>query len=156
MWTALRCIQAVLPAKREGRSGAIVNVTSVSGLIARPNQVACSASKWALECAGEALAHEVWRFGVRVVTIEPGMVNTSIFENSALATPYDKTSPYPPIMRRNGTFFAAGFRGVGKDAVGFADGRRRTSDEEWVPSGGDLSDADYNKEVAEYFGIEPR
>jgi hypothetical protein len=54
---AVRCIQAVLPAMRERKSGAIVNVTSVSGLIAMPNQVAYSASKWALECAGEALAH---------------------------------------------------------------------------------------------------
>lgn len=34
---AVRCIQAVLPAMRERRSGAIVNVTSVSGLIAMPH-----------------------------------------------------------------------------------------------------------------------
>ena len=178
---AVRCIQAVLPAMRERKSGAIVNVTSVSGLIAMPNQVAYSASKWALECAGEALAHEVWRFGVRVVNVEPGVVNTSIFENSAPATRYDKSSPYQPIMRRNGKFFAAGFRDpaqpedvarcileaittsdyrlrwrVGKDAVGLADGRRRISDEEWVAMGGDLSDAEYNKKVADYFGIELR
>jgi NAD(P)-dependent dehydrogenase (short-subunit alcohol dehydrogenase family) len=177
----VRCIQAVLPAMRERKSGAIVNVTSVSGLIAMPNQVAYSASKWALECAGEALAHEVWRFGVRVVNVEPGVVNTSIFENSAPATRYDKSSPYQPIMRRNGKFFAAGFRDpaqpedvarcileaittsdyrlrwrVGKDAVGFADGRRRITDEEWVAMGGDLSDEEYNKKVAEYFGIELR
>ena len=84
-------------------------------------------------------------------------------------------------MRRNGKFFAAGFRDraqpedvarrileaittsddrlrwrVGKDAVGLADGRRRISDEEWVAMGGDLSDAEYNKKVADYFGIELR
>jgi len=38
--------------------------------------------------------------------------------------------------------------------VGFADGRRRISDEEWVAMGGNLSDAEYNTKVAEYFGIE--
>ena len=38
---------------------------------------------------------------------------------------------------------------MGKDAVGFADGRRRISDEEWVAMGGDLSDAEYNKKIAE-------
>ena len=107
---AIRCIQAVLPSMRERQSGTIVNVTSVTGLIAMPNQIAYSASKWALECAGEALAHEVRRFGVRVVNVEPGVVQTSIFENSAPATRYDKASPYQPIMRRNGKFYAAGFR----------------------------------------------
>src|SRR5688572_13359685 len=107
---AIRCIQAVLPAMRERRRGAIVNITSIAGLIATPNQVAYSASKWALECAGEALAHEVRRFGIRVVNIEPGVVMTSIFTNSADATRYDKASPYQPLMRRNGKLFAAGFR----------------------------------------------
>src|SRR5439155_16195864 len=56
---AIRCIKAVLPAMRERRRGAIVNVTSIAGLVAIPNQIPYSASKWALECAGETLAHEV-------------------------------------------------------------------------------------------------
>src|SRR5258706_199843 len=77
--------------------------------VATTNQIPYSASKWALECAGEALAHEVRRFGVRVVNVEPGVVMTAIFENSAAATRYEKTSPYQPIMRRNGKLFAAGF-----------------------------------------------
>ena len=36
---AIRCIQAVLPAMRERRRGAIVNVTSVAGSLATPNQI---------------------------------------------------------------------------------------------------------------------
>jgi len=175
---AIRCSQAVLPGMRQRRRGAIVNVTSVGGRIATPNQIAYSASKWALECAGEALAHEVRRFGIRVVNVEPGVVMTSIFENSAEATRYDKTSPYQPIMRRNGKLFAAGFRAparpeevaatilaaittdeyrlrwlVGKDAVGLSEGRARISDETWVAMGDDLSDEDYNRRFFEYFGI---
>ena len=175
---AIRCIQAVLPAMRERRRGTIVNVTSVAGLVATPNQIAYSASKWALECAGEALAHEVRRFGIRVVNVEPGVVMTSIFENSASATRYDKTSPYQPIMRRNGKVFAAGFRDpaqpddvaetilaaitseeyrlrwpVGKDGVGMARGRPRISDEAWVAMGEDLTDQDYNQRFFEYFGV---
>jgi NAD(P)-dependent dehydrogenase (short-subunit alcohol dehydrogenase family) len=175
---AIRCIQAVLPGMRERRRGAIVNITSIAGRIATPNQIAYSASKWALECAGEALAHEVRRFGVRVVNVEPGVVMTSIFENSAAATRYDKTSPYQPIMRRNGKLFAAGFRNpaqpddvaeailaaitsdeyrlrwpVGKDALGLCQGRPRMSDEAWVAMGDDLPDQDYNGRFLEYFGI---
>lgn len=175
---AIRCIQAVLPGMRERRRGVIANVTSVVGIVATANQIPYSASKWALECAGEALAHEVCRFGVRVVNIEPGVIMTSIFDNSAATTRYDKTSPYQPIMRRNGKMFAAGFRvaaqpqlvaetileaittpdyrlrwPVGKDAEGFAVGRPKISDEEWVAMGGDLSDEEYNGKFFEYFGI---
>ena len=175
---AIACIQAVLPSMRERRSGTIVNVTSVAGLVATPNQIPYSASKWALECAGEALAHEVRRFGVRVVNIEPGVVMTAIFENSKDATRYDKISPYQPLMRRNGKLFASGFRNpstpddvaktileaitsneyrlrwpVGEDAVGFYRGRPAISDEDWVSMGDDLSDEEYNGRFASYFGI---
>ena len=175
---AVRCIQAVLPGMRERRAGAIVNVTSIAGLQATPNQIAYSASKWALECLGEALAHEVRRFGIRVVNIEPGVVMTSIFDNSKEATRYDKTSPYQPIMRRNGKMFLAGFREaaqpdlvattilqaiaapeyrlrwpVGTDAVGLREGRRRITDEEWVAMGDELPDEEYNRRFFEYFGI---
>jgi len=175
---AVRCIQAVLPGMRQRRSGAIVNITSITGLWATPNQIPYSASKWALECLGEALAHEVRRFGIRVVNVEPGVVMTSIFENSAPATRYDKTSPYQSIMRRNGKMFAAGFRDpassdevaatiltaittpdyrlrwqVGKDARGFVQGRPKLSDEDWVAMGDELPDDEYNRRFFEYFGI---
>jgi NAD(P)-dependent dehydrogenase (short-subunit alcohol dehydrogenase family) len=176
---AIRCIQAVLPTMRERRRGTVVNVTSVAGRHATPNQIPYSASKWALECAGEALAHEVRRFGIRVVNVEPGVVMTNIFENAAPATRYDKASPYQPIMRRNGKVFAAGFRDpvqpeavadliveaittpdyrlrwpIGKDAIGFCSGRPKISDEEWVAMGDDLSDEEYNRRFRGYFGIE--
>jgi len=175
---AIRCIQAVLRPMRERRRGAIVNVTSIAGLVSIPNQVPYSASKWALECAGEALAHEMARFGVRVVHVEPGVVQTHIFENSAEATRYEKTSPYQPIMRRNGKFYSAGFRDpahpeqvaeailesiraepyrfrwlVGKDAVGMCGGRRKISDEAWIGMGADLTDQEYNQRFYDYFGI---
>jgi NAD(P)-dependent dehydrogenase (short-subunit alcohol dehydrogenase family) len=175
---AVRCIQAVLPGMRERGSGCIVNITSAVGLQATPNQIAYSASKWALECLGEALAHEVYRFGVRVVNVEPGVIMTNIFENSAEQTRYDKTSPYQPTMRRNGKLFAAGFQRavppervseaileaietdnyklrwpVGPDAQGFMDARGRVSAEDWIRLGDDLSDDEYNAKFFEYFGV---
>ena len=180
-WGPIRMIQAVLPSMRERRSGCIVNVTSIAGRIATPNQIPYSASKHALAAASEALAHEVAAFGVRVAIIEPGVIQTAIFENSAGATRYDKASPYRQIMRRNGKLFAAGFRNpgqpdtvaatileaittdrprlrypVGGDAEGIATGRPRISDEEWVAMGGELSDEEYNARFKRYFGIELR
>lgn len=176
---AIRCIQAVLPGMREREQGCIVNVTSVAGMLAMPNQIAYSASKWALEAAGEALAHELYRFGVRVVNVEPGVIMTNIFDNSASATRFDKQSPYMQVMRRNGKMFGAGFRvqtppervaeaifeaissdsyrlrwPVGDDAVGIIDGRRRISDEDWVAMGADLSDEEYNGRFKAWFGID--
>jgi NAD(P)-dependent dehydrogenase (short-subunit alcohol dehydrogenase family) len=178
-WGPIRMIRAVLPAMRERRKGCIVNVTSIAGRLATPNQIAYSASKHALEAASEALAHEVAAFGIRVAVIEPGVIMTAIFENAASATHFDKTSPYRQIMRRNGKIFAAGFRNPGKsetvaevifdavttdrprlrylvgmDAEGLATGRARISDEQWVAMGGELADAEYNARFKEYFGIE--
>jgi NAD(P)-dependent dehydrogenase (short-subunit alcohol dehydrogenase family) len=178
-WGPIRMIRAVLPSMRERRAGCIVNVTSIAGRIATPNQIAYSASKFALAAASGALAHEVAAFGVRVAIIEPGMIQTAIFENSAGATRYDENSPYRQIMRRNGKVFAAGFRNpgraetvaevifeaattvhprlrylVGTDAEGLATGRARISDEEWVAMGGGLDDAEYNARFKRYFGIE--
>jgi NAD(P)-dependent dehydrogenase (short-subunit alcohol dehydrogenase family) len=178
-WGPIRMIRAVLPSMRERRTGCIVNVTSIAGRVATPNQIAYSASKHALAAASEALAHEVASFGVRVAIVEPGVIQTAIFENSAGATRYDKTSPYRQIMRRNGKLFAAGFRNpgrpetvaeviaeavttnrprlrylVGADAEGLAAGRARISDEEWVAMGGPLDDAEYNARFKKYFGIE--
>jgi NAD(P)-dependent dehydrogenase (short-subunit alcohol dehydrogenase family) len=178
-WGPIRMIQAVLPAMRERKSGCIVNVSSIAGRVATPNQIPYSASKHALAAASEALAYEVAAFGIRVAIIEPGVIQTAIFENSAGATRYDKTSPYRQIMRRNGKLFAAGFRNPGKpetvaaaildavttdrprlrypvgvDAEGLAAGRARISDEEWVAMGGPLSDEEYNARFKRYFGIE--
>lgn len=176
---AVRCVQAVLPSMRERKTGCIVNISSAVGLLATPNQIAYSASKWALECMGEALAHEVYRFGVRVVNIEPGVIMTNIFENSAQQTRYEKTSPYQPIMRRNGKVFAAGFKRavppekvaqailaaittddyklrwpVGPDAQGYMNARHQLSTEAWIEMGADLSDQEYNDKFSEYFGID--
>src|SRR5258708_23061949 len=109
-WGPIRMIRAVLSSMRERGAGCFVNVTSIAGRIATPNQIAYSASKFALAAASEALAHEVAAFGVRVAIIEPGVIQTAIFENSAGGPRYDKTSPYREIMRRDGKRFAAGRR----------------------------------------------
>ena len=176
---AVSCIQAVIKSMRERKTGCIVNITSAVGLMATPNQIGYSASKWALECLGESLAHELYRFGVRVVNIEPGVIMTNIFENSAEQTRYDKTSPYQPIMRRNGKIFMAGFQRavgpeavaetileaattdeyklrwpVGSDAEGFMAARNSVSSEEWIEMGGDLSDEEYNARFLEIYGVQ--
>jgi NAD(P)-dependent dehydrogenase (short-subunit alcohol dehydrogenase family) len=77
---AFRVCRAALPALRS-RSGYIVNIGSIGGLIAIPYQAMYSASKFALEGLSESLRMEVRPFGVKVVIIEPGDHKTAITEN---------------------------------------------------------------------------
>ncbi|WAC58493.1 oxidoreductase [Brevundimonas sp. SL130] len=89
-------IQAVLPAMRDRRSGTIVNVTSVSGLVGWPSLGVYSGSKFALEGITETLAQEVAPFGVSVMMVEPGGFRTdfagrSRFEAGAPIADYEGT-----------------------------------------------------------------
>jgi NAD(P)-dependent dehydrogenase (short-subunit alcohol dehydrogenase family) len=73
---ALWVTQAALPYLREQRSGHIIQVSSIGGIIAFPNVGIYHASKWALEGFSQALAQEVASFGVHVTLIEPAGYDT--------------------------------------------------------------------------------
>jgi NAD(P)-dependent dehydrogenase (short-subunit alcohol dehydrogenase family) len=75
-WGCVRVVQQVLPAMRAHGGGRIVLVSSIGGLIAIPFQAFYTASKFALEGFGEALAYEVAPFGVEVTLVEPGNIST--------------------------------------------------------------------------------
>ena len=90
----LRTLRAVLPGMRDRRSGAIVNVSSVSGRLAGPFNAAYAASKHALEAFSEALALEVEPFDIRVAIVEPGYVATDMGEKVVGRSRLDPDSPY--------------------------------------------------------------
>lgn len=66
----------VLPYMRRQRSGKIICVSSIAGIMAVPYQGYYSASKFAIEGFCEALAIETGRFGIKVCLIEPGDFRT--------------------------------------------------------------------------------
>ncbi len=68
--------RAVLPAMREARRGTIVLMSSLGGRVSVPFASPYCASKHALEAVADALRIEIAPFGVRVVTIEPGPIDT--------------------------------------------------------------------------------
>lgn len=68
----VRLCRAVLPIMRKQRSGYIVNMSSIAGLISIPFQGMYSACKFAIEGMTEALRMEVKPYGINVVLIEPG------------------------------------------------------------------------------------
>lgn len=78
---AARMIKAVIPAMRVRGSGAVVNVTSVAGIVAGPLSGWYAASKFALEALSEALHLEVGHFGIRVIVVEPGSIETRFGDN---------------------------------------------------------------------------
>jgi len=73
---ALWVTQAALPYLRAQRSGHIIQVSSIGGVVAFQNVGIYHASKWALEGFSQALAQEVAPFGVHVTLIEPGGFDT--------------------------------------------------------------------------------
>ena len=94
---AARMIQAFVPAMRERGSGAIVNVTSTAGIAAPPLGGYYAASKFAFEALSEALHLEVGHFGVRVLVIEPGVIETRFGQN--VLDHRDEPGPYQELGR---------------------------------------------------------
>ena len=66
--------------KRQGAPGRIVNITSSVGKIAIPLLGAYTASKFGLEGMSDALRRELMLFGIDLVIIEPGTVNTEMYD----------------------------------------------------------------------------
>ncbi|MEU6573438.1 SDR family oxidoreductase [Streptomyces sp. NPDC046805] len=91
---ALNVTQAVLPILRGQGSGHIVQISSVSGVVAFPSVGLYHASKWALEGLTESLAKEVAPFGIKVTLVEPGAFSTDWRGSSAAhAAPIDVYQP---------------------------------------------------------------
>ncbi|GHA17010.1 oxidoreductase [Streptomyces echinoruber] len=78
--SAVRATRAALPSLIE-RRGAIVNVSSINSRLPAAGPVAYSAAKAALAALGKSLAEEFGPQGVRVNTVSPGVVRTSIWED---------------------------------------------------------------------------
>lgn len=73
---AVAMIKAVLPFMRARRSGRIINVTSMGGLMTMPGLSYYHGSKFALEGISSSLGKEVKNLGVLVTAVEPGMFRT--------------------------------------------------------------------------------
>lgn len=68
---SLWMLQAVLPYMRAQRSGHIIQLSSLAGVVAFPSGGPYNASKWAIEGVCDALSQEVAAFGIKVTIIEP-------------------------------------------------------------------------------------
>ena len=112
---ALRCIQAVVPHMRQRRSGCIINVSSVAGRISCAPLTPYTATKWALEALSEGLAGEMKTFNVRVLIVEPGIIDTAMARR---ITDEGTNSPYRQRAR-----FASLFPGRAAESCATLSGR---------------------------------
>jgi short-subunit dehydrogenase len=74
-------IKDIIGSMREKGRGKIINISSVSGMLAMPTMASYSASKHALEGASEALWYEMKPFGINVSLIQPGFIHSHSFRN---------------------------------------------------------------------------
>jgi short-subunit dehydrogenase len=78
----MRLARLALPAMRAQGGGRIVNISSILGRVSLPLAGWYGGAKHALEALSDALRTEVAGDGVRVVLIEPGRIDTGIWERS--------------------------------------------------------------------------
>jgi len=81
----IRITKAFLPQFRERRSGNIVFLSSIGGLVGMPGWGYYNATKFAVEGLGEALAGELDPLGVHVSIVEPGPFRTDFLGRSGVA-----------------------------------------------------------------------
>jgi NAD(P)-dependent dehydrogenase (short-subunit alcohol dehydrogenase family) len=99
-WGCVRVVQAALPQMRAQRSGRIVLVSSIGGVIGIPFQAYYSASKFALEGFAESLGYEVAPFGVTVTLVEPGNIKTDFTARRQIADDADTGRVYAAAMKK--------------------------------------------------------
>ncbi|GAB3641345.1 SDR family oxidoreductase [Spirosoma arcticum] len=94
-WGTVNMTKAVLPMMRQQRSGKIITIGSLAGLIGVPFQSYYAASKHALEGFFKSLRFEVKPFGISVSVVEPGFFKTNLAQAFEYAEPsiadYDAT-----------------------------------------------------------------
>lgn len=83
-WGVVYGCNVFLPVLLEQDSAHIINISSVFGMVAPPEQTAYCASKFAVRGFTESLRHELEDTNVRVSCVHPGGIRTNIARNSRL------------------------------------------------------------------------
>jgi NAD(P)-dependent dehydrogenase (short-subunit alcohol dehydrogenase family) len=73
-------MRAVLPVMRKQRSGHIINISSVAGVVGLKHCAAYGATKFAVEGLSLSVATEVEQFGIKITVVEPGFFRTDLLD----------------------------------------------------------------------------
>jgi SDR family mycofactocin-dependent oxidoreductase len=85
-WHAVKAVVPHMVERAEG--GSVVIISSTAGLVGAPNQAHYTASKHGLQGLMATMANELGQHGIRVNTVNPGMVNTEMAMNQRLLKAY--------------------------------------------------------------------
>jgi short-subunit dehydrogenase len=93
---AMRTIKEVLPSMREQKNGIIINVTSIAGIVGIPAECIYVSTKFALEGLSESISYELQPYGIKLILIEPGVINTNFVPNIKFPnkTDYNKSQQH--------------------------------------------------------------
>jgi len=91
--TTILVAREVLPHMIQRRSGHIINMGSIGGLVASPTYTIYSASKFGVRGFTEALRREVGVYDVRVSGVYPGAVNTEFKQYAGIKRKTGRTTP---------------------------------------------------------------
>jgi len=86
--------RAVLQVMRKNRSGHIISISSIAGLVGTEYTSAYNASKFALEGWMESLQLEVAPFGIKTTIVEPGYFRTELLEPASTTWSESKIADY--------------------------------------------------------------
>jgi short-subunit dehydrogenase len=95
----IRLIKEIVPIMRKQGNGTIVNISSMVGRFGVPLNAAYVSSKFALEGLSESISYELAEFGIKIIVIEPGVVQTNFFNNLKI-NGLDTSSPYYELMKK--------------------------------------------------------
>jgi NAD(P)-dependent dehydrogenase (short-subunit alcohol dehydrogenase family) len=95
----LNVTRAVLPVMRAQRSGLIVTMSSIAGIVGGEFTSAYAASKFAIEGWMESLTPEVAPFGIRTTVVEPGYFRTDLLTNDSTIWPEPSIDDYAERTR---------------------------------------------------------
>jgi short-subunit dehydrogenase len=105
----IRLIKAIVPIMRKQRNGTIVNISSMVGRFGVPLNAAYVSSKFALEGLSESISFELEEFGIKVILVEPGVIQTDFFHNLKVKG-NDTKSPYYKLMDKRIAFLKAAMK----------------------------------------------
>lgn len=93
LFGVINMMREVLPHFRDRKSGHVLNVSSVVGLVSWPSIGYYSSTKFAMEALSEALAGEVEHLGIKVTIVEPGGFRTD-FAGRSFVQPANRIEDY--------------------------------------------------------------
>ena len=88
----------VAPHMIEKKSGKIVNISSISGVLSTPLAGAYCSTKAAVTSFSDTLRMELAPFGIQVITIQPGGIKSSLSDNADNNLERFRKTPYGPIQ----------------------------------------------------------